>query len=550
MADLFVLTLEGARLTWGAPEGAAAVDAVAVAHSLTPAPLSVVSEGRTATGTTVSFGTGLAEETGYPVLLQSLGGEPVALVHSDPVVTAGLTVSDQGRAVHGRLTMGAHAGQTRFAVWVGARPVAEVALAVHPTKVPWASVEAMRADVEAAGAGLSVAALRPTTSTATAAGAGTPPVVPGWLMVAEAGVEAVEQALTAVARRPAAETARTVVPLRLSAVGRSASPETRRALARAGTPAERVPARPPQPTLDTPAHRWLAAAVARARRTARRLAGEEGQRPPSLRRDAVRMRLERLAARLDRLERHSLLVYADRHRAPLVPPRVLRERSAYAEAYGALRRLDTGLLLRGGALDVAWQDLAVLYETWTALAVVRAAAAATGDSGPQRPFGVDVVGTRVVLRSGQRHRVGLDGPRGRVEIVRGPLFAGPAGQPPLLRQRPDLYVVLTPPGGRSRRIVLDAKYRLDARPSTVRRYGTPAPPADAIGTLHRYRDAIRGPSGAAGWIDEAVALFPSDAEAWRTGRLWVSIAQAGVGAVGLLPGHEAPLQALFERWLG
>ncbi len=552
MTDLFVLSLGGARLTWSAPAFASAPlaprRAPAAARSLTGDPLSVVADGRTATGETVTFAAGLAEETQYPVLLQSLAGEPVALVHADPVATAGLTVGDAGRVVHGRIRTGAHAGRTVFTVVVGGRPVAEIALVVAPTKLPWAAVEAMRDEVEAAGAGLAIAAIRPATG-------GVAPTLghvsaPGWLAVAEASVADAERAVEKIGRRPVGETVREVVPVRLSTVGRGASSETRRALSRGGAVPSHVPARPAVATLDTPAHRWLAASVATAAHTASRLAREESAGWPSLRRDATRDRLDRVAARLRRLGTRAPLAEADASRAPAVPPLSLRQRPVYADAYRALRRLSDGLALRGGALDVAWQSLDTLYEMWTALTVVRVAAEAVGAPMPSHPFGVAREGTRVALKSGRRHRVRLDGPRGRIDVTRQPSFGGTVGAPALVRQRPDLFLDITPGRGAVRRVVLDAKYRRVDDAATVARYGTAAPPADALGALHRYRDAIRGPAGEADWVADAVALFPSADARWRDGRLWASVTRTGVGAVGLAPGHDEELRALFERWLG
>jgi hypothetical protein len=98
-------------------------------------------------------------------------------------------------------------------------------------------------------------------------------------------------------------------------------------------------------------------------------------------------------------------------------------------------------------------------------------------------------------------------------------------------------------------MVIDAKYRLDDSPAALRRYGGPAPPAEALLTLHRYRDAVPH-------ADCAVALYPARASDWRganryeESRLWRSISGGGVGAVPLLPGSEGALTALLREWIG
>ena len=543
MPDLFLLTTDRVRLTWTAPEGASPVDDRLVARSLSGGPVTLTVAGRTATGVRAEATGGLAEETTYAVLLRSLTGEPVALVAPDPVLTGSLVVSEAGRVVHGPVRTGASAGRTRLTITVGGVPHAEVSLGVAPTKATPDEVAAMRAAVERAGAGLALSPRRPARARAEPeAGPGSPA---GWLAALEAGVDALGPAMASIERRPWTETDRSVALVRPASL-RRASPETVRALRAGATLGDaRLPARPPRATLDTPAHRWLASALSRAASRLARLRRDEAARTPTVRRAATLAHLATLAARLEALAASPVLQAADARRAPDVPPLVLRRRPAYAEATDALRLLDQGLGLRAGALDVALQSLDVLYETWAALVVVEAAARAAGAALPIRPFGVATVGADVRLRSGRRHAVRLDGSQGRIEIVRQPLFAGEA----LLRQRPDLVLTVTPRGGVPRRVVLDAKYRRDDREATVRRYGTPAPPEDALGALHRYRDAIVGPGGRAGWIGEAAALFPSRDDAWRTGRLWTSLATLGVGAIPLLPGRTEALDAYLRRVL-
>ena len=174
---------------------------------------------------------GLQEETAYPVLVQSLTGEPVAMAHRDPIVVAGLVEADGGRVVHGRVRFGSQAGRTRFAVSVGGRPEAELALTVAPTKLPWADVEAMRAHVEAAAAGLALASLRPATL---AGGADDDEPAPaGWLAALQASADRLDAAVAEIDRRPVLETVRPARTVRVDRLRRP-SAETRAAARRGG----------------------------------------------------------------------------------------------------------------------------------------------------------------------------------------------------------------------------------------------------------------------------------------------------------------------------
>ncbi|MDT0632844.1 DUF2357 domain-containing protein [Rubrivirga litoralis] len=549
MQTLFTIETAALRLTWSGPPRPARGSASDAGR---PAPLVARALGA---GLRLDAGGAAAsderdvvleEETSYAVLVQSLSGEPVSLEHRDPVVVGGLVAADGGRVVHGRVRFGSQAGRARFVVRAGGRPEVELEVTVAPTKLPLSDVEAMRADVEAAAAGLSVASLRPATLAGGAReGRPAPPV---WLAALAASVGALEDAVAEIDRRPALETVRPARAVRADRL-RRASPETRSA-ARRGGMAGVLPGRPARLTDDTAAHRWIGAALDRLVSRLGALAADEVRRRPTARRESVRREIAGLEARLRRVRARPVLGGAGR--APAVPPLVLRRRPAYAAAYDALRAAERGLDLQSGGLDVATQDLAVLYETWAALVVVRTAAAVLGLSAPPR-LAVDVEGADVRLRPDQA--VGLAGGAAAVEVRYQPRFPAP---PALLVQRPDLWLTVRQAGrnpadrnraGRpTRRVVLDAKYRRDDAAGYRRRHGAAGPPEDALGTLHRYRDAIVGPGGEAGVVDLAAALFPGDDDpAFRTSRLWTSLDALGVGAVPLRPGHEGALRALLTR---
>ncbi len=145
------------------------------------------------------------------------------------------------------------------------------------------------------------------------------------------------------------------------------------------------------------------------------------------------------------------------------------------------------------------------------------------------------------LGRGQKHAVRMHAQGAQVEVAYNPRFPAP---PALLPQRPDLVLTVRQ-SGRTRRVVLDAKYRRDDSDPYRRRHGAAGPPEDALGTLHRYRDAIPGT------VETAAALFPgTDGDAFRASRLWTSLDTLGVGAIPVRPGGTAALADFIGGLLG
>ena len=141
------------------------------------------------------------------------------------------------------------------------------------------------------------------------------------------------------------------------------------------------------------------------------------------------------------------------------------------------------------------------------------------------------------------HKIGQDlaPPEARLALVRAPTLAGG-----LAPQRPDLLLVRQKGDEPPVWHVLDAKYRLDARPDTLDRLGVPAPPPEALGALHRYRDALVAPDGRRP-VASAAALYPwRDDGRYAGSRLASSLATLGVGALPTLPGATDALRVWME----
>ena len=501
----------------------------------------------------------LLEGAAYAVLLQSTTDAPVRLHHDslpryggDPVVTNRLTPADEGRVWHGTLQLGAVAGRTRFRIDVEGRAEVAFALDVRPVRLhPHRDLAPMRREVEETLAGLALRYLRPADVPARETG-GRRQAPATALRLLLSTLDDIERALATIRRRPRPdlERSRRLVPAaRVRGVDAGFMRAVQQGkgggrLVSGEIPVrERLLAASARWSMDTPEHRWLRARLRSAQQAVQEIAEQEARRAPSMRRRRARRDLASAHHRLGRLLQASPLADAGTG-AGDVTPRLLRA-PGYAEAYAACRRLRLSLDLTGGPSRASLVDLHELYEIWAYLAVLRAVARVLGEPVDPAAFvRAEPVGLRLALQTGRAHAVRFDTPGGPVAVAYQSRFGGG-----LLAQRPDL-LLSAGRGGKRRRYVLDAKYRLDDAAGYVRRHGSPGPPEDALGDLHRYRDAIveRGDRT----VREAVALFPfreSEPGAFGESRLWRSIETLGVGAIPLLPGETGYLDEWLRRVL-
>ena len=536
MTELFRIETERLLLVWSGPPGVESA-------SLAPFPL--------------------REQTPYLLFARSKTGAPVVVEHRDPVLLRGLMASDEGRIVHGTINFGSQVGRSELVLRVGGEAEATVQVEVFPTKLNYAEdYQRLVADTQRIHTALVLEYLRSTLQPARAEVVRLPGELE-WLLLLRHAMGALERALEQIARHPQRGLASESGILRAERVRRPGMSQ-RRAVARgAGSGGwlrvgaelavrERLQDRLSRPTLDTPEHRWLAAQLRRIRRRLTRLRATEAKRIAGERHSRALDELNSLERRLARCCTLAPLVAAEGDPPPGFASLQLLSAPGYAEAYRAILILDHGVNLGAANLQASAKELHLLYEQWCFLALVQLLTELTGSALPSRELvGVEAQGLRVRLRRGQRVRfVTPDGRR--IRLAYNPRFGR---EPLLVPQQPDLLLDVRHPDGSRRRVVLDAKYRLDSSLAFRRRYGAPGPPEEALNTLHRYRDAVGHATAEASPGEperaemQAVALFPfqeSELGEFRRSRLWTSIRRIGIGAIPLLPGGTEYL----AEWLG
>ncbi|OCB14901.1 hypothetical protein A5644_25805 [Mycobacterium intracellulare subsp. yongonense] len=225
----------------------------------------------------------------------------------------------------------------------------------------------------------------------------------------------------------------------------------------------------------------------------------------------------------------------------------LQGRPGYREAYLALLRLNMSLLVGGDALKIPVRDLSELYEIWCFLAVVHRVSQVL--RAPVDVFGLIElrdVGVRLTVVPGVASTVKVITHWCEARVTYNREYSMRSGL-----QRPDIVIEILRNDMPPVLLLLDAKYRLDTTPGYVRAFGCPGPPADAIGQLHRYRDAIavRYPKFRVGRpVVRAVALFPlgnEDSQGWINHPYFEAIDEVGIGALPFLPSN----MAWVDEWL-
>lgn len=208
----------------------------------------------------------------------------------------------------------------------------------------------------------------------------------------------------------------------------------------------------------------------------------------------------------------------------------------YAALVRMARLLNAGLNFGGGPLSIGVKHIALLYEYWCFLQLVRILSERFSLE-QQNLVRLRHLGMVVVLAKGRESAVRYkDTVTGKPVVL---LYNRMFAHLPTVTQRPDNVIQLAT---EERLYILDAKYRISYDEDYLSRYLAPGPNVDDINTMHRYRDAIVIPSPLTGdyrrgLVQSAVVLFPlPDEDGYTQHRFYRSIAQVQIGGLPFLPG--------------
>lgn len=220
----------------------------------------------------------------------------------------------------------------------------------------------------------------------------------------------------------------------------------------------------------------------------------------------------------------------------------------YRRVSDLLSRLELAFVVSTNIDLLASKSIDALYETWCFIKVAHALRDVVGASVTVNDLvSVSVKGIRAVINRGQKKlEIGLTADR-RFRVQYNRTFQSLTGP-----QRPDIVIQIEIEKRPPIIIILDAKYRINNK--------TNLPPADAVNALHRYRDAIYVEGEA---VDRkstlsrptvrGAALYPyvpQNSDEYKNNPLWQSLDRLGIGAIPLLPGHDAYLREWLEIVIG
>lgn len=508
----------------------------------------------------------LFEQSEYRLAVRTRNaGSRVEIRHRDPDLLRGVLPAEDAspNLLVGTVNFRNQVGLSRFEILVDGRHEMSFEVEVFPTKLDYREdYEQILAEVQDLLTALAFEFLTATHTNAQHRDG--PPTALEWALQLRNVIDDLDRGLRHVARRPIRGLRREVRTVRAERVRRPDAAVLRAARTGAGQGGwvqldggsqirALLPTRRAEPTLDTQEHRWFAEHVSRARRHLVQLITlEDGRNRPGARHAAALSELCQIEARLDGLLRLEPLEAATEPPSAGFMSLQLLGAPGYREAARALIALQLGLRLEGNALELSLKDISTLYEYWCYLAVLDIVARRTGSPVDARNLvQVSAAGLQVMLRKGRSsasHFPLADGRRIRVEY--NPRYDTHV----LLSQQPDIVIAVEEPGRPTVRVVLDAKYRVDASIENREKLGIVGPPADALNVLHRYRDAIltEEPSPdescrVARSVVYAASLYPAvdvDAE-FAESKLARQLRAVGVGAIPFLPSNRE----LVTRWL-
>lgn len=514
----------------------------------------------------------LFEQRDYRVVVRGRArGSRVELRHRDPEIVSGILPAEDGvlDLVIGTLNFRGQVGQSRFEVWVDGHLDLTFEVEVSPSKLDYREdYEQILAEVQNLLTALAFEYLRATHTGAQDSEG--PPTALEWALKLRFVVDDLERGLRQIARSPIRGLRREVHTIRAEQVRRPDAAVLRAARTGGGEGAwvelglglgvnvrQRLPTRRAEPTLDTAEHRWLADNLARVCKRLAQIILEESKRPASPRQMTALAELRAMESRLARLVRLEPLAAASEPAKVGFTSLQLLRAPGYREAARSLIALQLGLRLEGNALELSLKDVATLYEYWCYLAVLDLVSQRTGQAiDPRELVEVQATGLKVLLKKGRATTTRFRLPGGRqIRVEYNPRYDGHV----LLSQQPDIVLAVDEPGRPTVRVVLDAKYRVDASVENTEKLGVVGPPPDAINVLHRYRDAIltvepspdEG-SRVARSVVYAASLYPANvsADAFEASKLARQLRVVGVGAVPFLPLNREVLGRWLDGLLG
>lgn len=539
-------------------------------------------------GTPFDEGPRLFEQITYHVSVHPKDFARVELQHRDPTVVRFHATSPRGDLV-GSVNFGSQVGLSCFRVIVDGEPEVDFEVEVFPSKIDYKSdYDQMLAEVSNFLMGLALEYLRATYRAGDTVRAPRPSDVE-WLTILRQVWSDLERALFRIRERP---TRRLIRHERLARPDRIRRVDSavRRAISRGqgrggrqlvqgvGLVREYIHEQRPIETLDTPEHRWLRSQLQEIRYRLADLIQEESRRVREAgsggrRSEAALLELREMEERISQLLKMEPLAEAVGEPPANFASLVLQAAPGYREAYITCLILRLGLRLEGGPLDLSLKDIAVLYEYWCYLSVLKILAEETGvELDPRQIFRVTSRGLKVDLEKGRTKQIVLEsqrkGHKEKGKPTKVTLAYNPRYRSATTTHQPDVGLAITVDGWeRPFELIFDAKYRLDTSGDYQARYGSPGPPEDAVNALHRYRDAIlvtpleetheSGEVAAApARLHDSVpfvstigslvpqqrivfgaALFPyQDVNGtFRKNRFWRSLASVGIGALPFLP---------------
>ncbi|MEM1096604.1 MAG: DUF2357 domain-containing protein [Bacteroidota bacterium] len=492
----------------------------------------------------------LREETTYTVLVKS--NAPVVLTHQHPGFFGSMSTADGGCIAHGTVNFGSQVGYSDISLLVGGTVACTFRVEVYPSKIDYQrDYVALRDAVSSLHADLALGYLQRTYQRGRV-GADADRGLLGWVFILRSLVDDLTAAVQHIARQPHQRAERVAMwkaqeHIRSHEAPSMLPPLWRSTFTRSMRPSRYVQTEHTTRTTTLWEHEWLHSEITSF---AERLgSAEHAYKNGSTDKEhrlwkeirQLQVCLYDLAAELPGATKR--ISAAQPHRSS-----PLFERApGYREAYWLCNVLQRSLDLRGGPIPFEVKDIHQLYEYWCYLTVVRTVADIIGVS---IPF-YELIALRddrlpVRLWQGRQQTLTFDlGARGALVLAYNPRYGGPAY---LVPQQPDIVLTLQPTSGTTHRYILDAKYRLDASPGYIRRYGAPGPPRDALNDLHRYRDALREHNGAYVQVEQAIALFPyhnTSEYDFTASRLRHAIQDRGLGALPMLPNNTGHL----EQWL-